>query len=488
MGYCALHTTTTISRSKFTTRGRSKMNTSLSPQKDKITITIHLTPFNRAALVLGVIAFQIVLHLYLSALYFSSDGFLPLIPAQSSSCNDGLVYVYDLPKSFNLDLLKGRDALDQRFMISETYANAGFGPHVSSEFDSIIPPQFRSAWFATDQFAAELIYHRRMLNHRCRTSDPTVATAFYVPFYVGLAVDRHLWNYTATPTERDLDCSMLLHWLRDQPPFRRSNGWDHFLTISRITWNFRRRPGENWGSSFLVMPEMQNVTRLIIERSPWDEMDVAIPYPTSFHPESAAQLRDWQHFVLERERQILYGFAGAPRPKIKGDFRIMLNKSCEEAGPACKAVDCSDIKCVHGNAETLELFLDSDFCLQPKGDSYTRRSIFDCIIAGAVPVFFWRETTRGQHNWFLGEEGEEEEWSVFISRKDVRRGRVSIRDVLEGISEERVRKMRDKVVELIPRLIYMAGAQGLGEGLDDAFDVALKGIFRRFQGQRQRWR
>ncbi|KAJ4746753.1 Xyloglucan galactosyltransferase KATAMARI1-like protein [Rhynchospora pubera] len=489
MGYCRLSPS---SEPKSKLRQRFKVDRPISPpeKKDKITITIHLTPFNRAALVLSIITIQIVVHLYLSTLYFSAgDGFLPLIPVSvSTSCKEGLVYVYDLPKSFNTDLLRGRDALDNRFMIEETYSNDGFGPHVSSDFVSIIPSRFLSAWYATDQFAAEQIFHRRMLNHPCRTSDPTIATAFYIPFYVGLAVDRHLWNLAATPEQRDQDCSHLLRWLQDQPPFRRSNGWDHFLTISRITWNFRRQPGESWGSSFLVMPGMQNVTRLIIERSPWDSMDVAIPYPTSFHPHSAMQLQDWQNFVLEQDRRTLFGFAGAARPKIRGDFRSLINRSCEEAGSACRSVDCSDIKCLHGSAGTLELFLDSDFCLQPKGDSPTRRSVFDCMIAGAVPVFFWRETTRGQHSWFFPKEGGEDEWSVFIDRKKVRRGIVNIRKFLEGIGEEKLRKMRERVVDMIPRLVYAAGARGLGEGMEDAFDMALKGIFARFKEQKKRWR
>lgn len=492
MGYCTLNTS---SQPKFKPRQRLKVEVDppIYPpvQKDKITITILLTPFNRASLVLSIISIQIFVHLYFSNLYFSAgDGFLPLIPASvTSSCQDGLVYVYELPKSFNTDLLSGRDALDNRFMISEVYANAGFGPQVSSEFASITPSRFLSAWYATDQFAAEQIFHRRMLYHQCRTSDPTIATAFYVPFYVGFAVDRHLWNPSATPEQRDQDCSLLLRWLQDQPPFRRSNGHDHFLTVSRITWNFRRQPGEKWGSSFFLMPEMQNVTRLIIERSPWDKMDVAIPYPTSFHPQSAMQLRDWQNFVLEQDRRILFGFAGATRPKIRGDFRILLNRSCEEAGPvACQSVDCTDIKCLHGSAETLDLFLDSNFCLQPKGDSFTRRSVFDCIIAGAVPVFFWRRTTRDQHTWFLPNEGKEDEWSVFIDRKKVRRGSINIREALEGIGEEKLRKMRERVVDMIPRLVYAAGARGLGEGMDDAFDIALKGIFARFEEQQKRWR
>ncbi|XWS09224.1 hypothetical protein CRYUN_Cryun40dG0067200 [Craigia yunnanensis] len=36
----------------------------------------------------------------------------------------------------------------------------------------------------------------------------------------------------------------------------------------------------------------------------------------------------------------------------------------------------------------MRVFQSSIFCLQPLGDSYTRRSIFDSILAGCIPVLF----------------------------------------------------------------------------------------------------
>ena len=107
MGYCTLSTS---SKPKSKLRQRLKLVDRPIPppvQKEKITITIFLTPFNRAALVLAIISIQVVVHLYLSNLYFSaSDGLLPLIRSSSviNTCKDGSVYVYELPTSFNKDL------------------------------------------------------------------------------------------------------------------------------------------------------------------------------------------------------------------------------------------------------------------------------------------------------------------------------------------------------------------------------------------------
>ena len=52
--------------------------------------------------------------------------------------------------------------------------------------------------------------HRRLLSHRCRTTDPARAAAFFVPFYAGIAVGRHLWAANATGADRDRDCVALL--------------------------------------------------------------------------------------------------------------------------------------------------------------------------------------------------------------------------------------------------------------------------------------
>lgn len=108
--------------------------------------------------------------------------------------------------------------------------------------------------------------------------------------------------------------------------------------------------------------------------------------------------------------------------------------------------------------------------------------MFDCMIAGAIPVVFWKRSAYLQYELYLPPG--EEEWSVFIDRKEVRSGVVSVREVLESIGEEKVRRMREKVVELIPRIVY--GQDRLDEGVMDAVDVAVDGVLSRFRERRER--
>ncbi|RCV35037.1 hypothetical protein SETIT_7G206800v2 [Setaria italica] len=362
------------------------------------------------------------------------------------------------------------------------------GPNLSS----LLPRELLGSWYASDQFALEHIVRRRLLSHRCRTADPSRATAFFVPFYAGLAVGRHLWAANATGTDRDRDCVALLSWLHGQPWYRRSHGWDHFIALGRITWDFRRASEEGWGGSFLTMPGVANLTRLVIERDPWDGMDVGVPYPTGFHPRAAADVRAWQRYVARRPRPRLFAFAGAPRSAIRGDFRALLLGECQAAGAAaCGALDCAEGRCIRNNALVMELFMSARFCLQPRGDSFTRRSLFDCMVAGAVPVLFWRRSAYQQYGWYLPVGGgREAEWSVFIDRDQLRAGNLTVRGVLAAIPEPRVRRMRERVVEMIPRLVYSAadGGERLGGGMEDAVDVMVDGMLRRVAEQRPRWR
>ncbi|WOL10009.1 hypothetical protein Cni_G18763 [Canna indica] len=457
-------------------------------------------PFrSRPSLVLSLFALQLLL--LVSARFLPAPRLLlrrrsqpnlysPPTNADSAgdSCPSGRIYVYNLPPVFNADLLAACNALNPWNSRCAALSNDGFGPH-ATDLAGVVPSSLLSSWYSTDQFAAEIIFHRRMLAHRCRTENASAAAAFYVPFYGGLAVAKHLWSSSSTSADRDRNCALLLHWIKDQPPWKRSNGWDHFITLGRITWDFRRSRDGDWGGSFLYMPGMENVTRLLIERNPWDEKDVGIPYPTGFHPRTTAEVREWQQFLLKRTRKTLFGFAGAARAAFKDDFRALLLGECRRAGKGrCRNVDCGGSRCGNRSAETMNLFLDSVFCLQPRGDSFTRRSMFDCMIAGAVPVLFWRRSAYVQYGLYLtaGDEGKDGEWSVFIDRRDVRSGAVSVRQVLEGIGAERVRRMRERVVEMIPRLIYAASEEGLGEGMDDAFDVAVEGVLQRFREQQRR--
>ncbi|KAI3864781.1 hypothetical protein MKX03_034993 [Papaver bracteatum] len=405
-------------------------------------------------------------------------------------CSDGKVYVYELPKMFNTELTeKCVELLNPWNLRCEAISNNGFGRRYSEAGgevgSNVVPHNLKSSWYFTDQFASEIIYHNRILHHKCRTYDPSSASAYYIPYYAGLAVGKYLWsrrhNYS-TSVHRDRHSLMLLKWVQEQVYFERSNGWDHFIMLGRFSGDFRRRTRDNndWGSSFIRMPGMQNITSLLIERNPWDYFDIGVPYPTGFHPKSESELIQWQDFVSSRPRRTLFSFAGAKRgPAVQNGFRGILLDQCREASNRCKLVDCGENRCTRTSV-VLETFSESEFCLQPNGGSFTRKSIFDCMIAGSIPVFFWHQTAYDKYKWFLP--SEPESYSVFIDRREVIINGTSIRRVLEKFSKNEVRKMRDKVIEYIPKFVYADSVNGLGS-TKDAFDVAIAGVLKRLKAQ-----
>ncbi|KAG8367104.1 hypothetical protein BUALT_Bualt16G0037900 [Buddleja alternifolia] len=382
-------------------------------------------------------------------------------------CPSGRVYVYNLPPTFNKHLLlQNCTDLHPYNWQCGIATNHGYGA-AATELRRVLPENL------------SVIFHHRILTHKCRTTEPESATAYYIPFYAGLAVGKYLW--TNDTSKRDLSCRRMLKWVQKQKYWQKSNGSDHFMAIGRITWDFRRLtdPGQIWGSTFLNMPDMQNVTRFIIEKAPADARDVSVPYPTGFHPETKYNLREWQKYARGYNRSSLFTFIGATRGWVSNDFRGLLLSYCYNESGHCRVVDCSVSACSTDASVIVEALLGSEFCLQPRGDSFTRRSVFDCMVAGSVPVFFWKRTAYDQYRRFLP--GEPKSYSVFIDHEEVRRNGTSlIKDVLMGFSKEEIRRKREKVIETIPRLIYAMSNGGLRD-FKDAFDVALDGVLERIK-------
>ncbi|XP_073124329.1 xyloglucan galactosyltransferase XLT2-like [Henckelia pumila] len=397
-------------------------------------------------------------------------------------CEFGRIYVYHLPALLNQDLLDNCHELAPWSSRCTALSNNGFGPP-AAELAAVIPYNLTPAWYWTDLYAGEPIFHHRIMNnYKCRTMYEDQATAFYIPFYVGLAVGKHLWsNYKSK--DRDFHSLAMLNWIKDQSPWKKSNGSDHFIMMGRLTWDFRRLSDKDneWGSRFLYMPLMKNVLHLTVERSPWDPLEISVPYPTPFHPRSESDIDKWHDFIRARTRSTLFSYVGGTRKSFKNDFRGVLMSYCRNESSSCKLVDCSITPCYDGAPAMIEAVLDSVFCLQPKGDGYTRRSAFDCMLAGAIPVYFWKGSFENQYEWFLPVEAGS--YSVFIDNNDVRNGSAIIKDVLEKYSTEDVQRMREKIIEFMPRFLYSKSNANLGR-FKDAFDITMDEVLRRFKKQK----
>ncbi|XP_042476866.1 xyloglucan galactosyltransferase KATAMARI1 homolog [Macadamia integrifolia] len=391
----------------------------------------------------------------------------------SDQCSGQYVYIHTLPSRFNEDMLKECRRLSLWTDMCRFITNMGLGPPIGNSRGVFS----NTGWYATNQFALDVIFYNRMKQYKCLTDNSSMASAIFVPFYAGFDISRYLWG--SNISVRDSTSLALVKWLTETPEWKVLGGRDHFLVAGRITWDFRRLTDEesDWGNKLMRLDEAKNMTLLVIESSPWNSNDFAIPYPTYFHPSRDIEVFQWQNRMRRAKRRYLFSFAGAPRPNLSGSIRGQIMEQCRASRRKCKLLECYEKsnKC-DNPSNVMKLFQSSVFCLQPPGDSYTRRSAFDSILAGCIPVFFHPGSAYVQYIWHLPKNYTS--YSVLISEVEVREGKVNIEKKLLKISKEKMRAMREQAIRLIPRVIYADPRYRL-ETLDDAFDIAVQGVIRR---------
>ncbi|KAB2600455.1 xyloglucan galactosyltransferase KATAMARI1-like protein [Pyrus ussuriensis x Pyrus communis] len=385
-----------------------------------------------------------------------------------SSCFGRYVCMHDdLPEIFNSDLPN----------LCTYFENYGFGPEIENS-EGVLS---NKSWFSTNQFLLEFIFHNEMKHYKCLTKVSSQASAVYVPFYAGLDATLHLW--ASNITVRDASAKQLVSWLARKPEWAKMWGRDHFLVAGRISWDFRRQTDDvsDWGSKLRWLPESMNMTMLSVEGSSWNN-DIAIPYLTNFHPAEDVDLVQWQSRMRKLERPYLFTFAGAPRPDQQSSIRGKIIDRCV-ASSRCKLIDCSlggNIDC-DNPLSLMRVFQSSVYCLQPGGDSYTRRSTFDSILAGCIPVFFHPGAAYSQYLWHLPKN--HSSYPVYIPVRVADDMPRSIDEILLGISKENELAIREEVRRLIPNLVYADPRSRLET--EDAFDLAIKGILERIKDVRK---
>ncbi|KAL3850013.1 hypothetical protein ACJIZ3_011895 [Penstemon smallii] len=394
---------------------------------------------------------------------------LRTVENKSDPCGGRYIYVHDLPPRFNEDMLKECRSLSLWTNMCKFTTNAGLGPpleNVEGVFSN-------TGWYATNQFAVDVIFNNRMKQYECLTNDSSLAAAIFVPFYAGFDIARYLWGHNIST--RDAESLALVDWLMKRPEWGIMGGKDHFLVAGRITWDFRRLSDQesDWGNKLLFLPAAKNMSMLVVESSPWNANDFGIPYPTYFHPAQDSEVYTWQDRMRKLERKYLFCFAGAPRPDNPKSIRGQIIDQCKNSKVG-KLLECDfgESKC-HSPSSIMQMFQSSHFCLQPQGDSYTRRSAFDSMLAGCIPVFFHPGSAYTQYTWHLPKNYSL--YSVFIPEGDIHKKNISIEQRLSQISEEKVKEMREAVINLIPRLIY-ADPRSKLETFKDAFDVSVQAI------------
>ncbi|KAJ4753604.1 Xyloglucan galactosyltransferase KATAMARI1 [Rhynchospora pubera] len=386
------------------------------------------------------------------------------VPYQSPRCNIDIVpfYIYDLPDQFNAARLRRCHYLHPRMEMCGFVANRGLGQPI---------PQ-RPSWYVTSEAMSELLFHARAETHPCRVYDPHIARIFYIPFYTGQYVSSVKEENNLT--RRDATGIELAAYLSKFPSFYRQGGLDHFLIMGSRTWEGLRSEnltGTDFGTNkILRLPKFSNLTILTVDSDLYVKQPVqmGIPYPSYFHPSTSDEMVSWQETVRHMKRTHLFSYIGGVRPwSMSADIRSKLLKLCKSSDH-CAVIECEKGTVCYEPNKIMDLMTQSHFCLQPSGDSPTRRAVFDSVLAGCIPVFFSKDTAYNQYPWYLPKHPDD--WSVFIEPDHINQ----LEKVLKRIPEKKIKQMREVVIEMIPRVTYVHPNASRDEiRFWDVVDVAL---------------
>nr|GMD94327.1 probable xyloglucan galactosyltransferase GT20 [Ipomoea batatas] len=142
----------------------------------------------------------------------------------------------------------------------------------------------------------------------------------------------------------------------------------------------------------------------------------------------------------------------------------------------CRFLDCGSGGCDKPGS-IVNLFMESEFCMQPPGDSPTRKSVFDSLVAGCIPVLFDPLTAYYQYPWHLPQD--HQKYSVLIDQGDVRDMKVNVVERLAEIGVKERENMRRYIVyELLPGLLYRHPNSKLHK-FKDAFSITMNNLFER---------
>ncbi|ORY69455.1 exostosin family-domain-containing protein [Leucosporidium creatinivorum] len=260
----------------------------------------------------------------------------------------------------------------------------------------------------------------------------------------------------------------------------------------------------DYESNILSM-EMQegikdDVVVLGIERAPWETEDKLsafeqMPYPSTMHlplrrDEQQSGLSDLGEWQCGQDRKYLISFAGKHEPNSanagKGPhngftLRDHLTSTLIDyntSDPSLITLHFFTPRSPRAELASVHLAMSqSTFCLQPPGDSPTRKGFSDSLLLGCIPVIF-RE---GTYDRAWKGQVELEELAVFIDEQELLEGAgEDVVQRLKGVSEEKIQRKREGIARVAEKVHFglplsVEELRDLGAGwTDDAVGMLLK--------------
>lgn len=383
-------------------------------------------------------------------------------------------YIYDLPSKFNHDIQRlFTDVRQFAYCYNLDYCGMGedlsqtdAGGHTNKTTNQEIM-SIRN----THQFALEVVIHYKLLHSPYRTTDPNQADMFYIPAYAGL-------NCLTFKEDSKLFAKEVFEHLEKHEAKNFRSGKPHFSTLSKI----QREQGSDLCPT-LKHPATQNITFFTIEKESnpnWSKYRqiygtsvIVAPYPGYVHftnyvqDISLSETKNGLHNLANSKFQLLvpslsdrhvtlFLAAGTRRSnsfraKLLDQFKIQTNLHPAKFYTTKNSTKIDQVmlitrECSHEHRiTTIPWMLKSVFCLQPPGDSPTRKSIYDSILSGCIPVFFTNSfTVEYPFQKYI----KYETFSYTIDEKLISRYNKNVYDILKELPQKLVNDLHTNLLKV----------------------------------------
>lgn len=220
--------------------------------------------------------------------------------------------------------------------------------------------------WSTNQFSLEFWYTQQIGRSKLLVQDCQDADLVYIPLttqWGGCGYE----DISGKFAEFTANLNTYLPFLNEKP---------HFMALARVFM---------WTGLNLDAYTEAGITFMTVEGD-LSRHFIKVPYPGLYHHHDGLHdNRFIRNAITQKKNRMAFECFGLRYP-----FREALYKACTSYPNDCQH-SMADLTGEHANRNALQFFTNASrawFCLQPPGDSFTRRSTFDCLQAGSIPVFF----------------------------------------------------------------------------------------------------
>lgn len=267
----------------------------------------------------------------------------------------------------------------------------------------------------TSQFSLFKLLYERALRDPRRVMDPSKADSFLIPYDMGM--DAAFFETHGRMRRTGCPLAPIFHQrLLSSPYFKRYGGHDHTLIIS-INQNMNYFFGTK--ACLDMFSICWNCTKVSIDEYMFIAADRnyeihvrgmginwhAVPFPSDYHYSTKDKtiIAPWKRTY---DRPYLISFTGNRRRynEVSTMIRENLMFQCDQHYEYCHNSTYRH----DGKSSPNSMSRSSVFCLQPPGDMPTRKSLFDSVLSGCIPVLFHPLTATFMYEWHLGQKVWEE--------------------------------------------------------------------------------